>query len=248
MKRKFSHVSYITDYMRIVVKIISTHFGDVSGKTILDMPAGNGWVSEELAKHGAHITPADINEEKPEYAQVDMEKPLPFNDQQFDAIVCAEGIEHILNPAELFKELARVVKPGGIIIITTPNVQSFFSRYQLLCTGYLYLFDPFDKLPFTEKEQRDRGHVSPVFYTQLRYYSEMYGLAVQRPTGSRFKKIYLLPFFLPFILRGYLWALNDWKKTSKDESRKEIINHLFSLRVLFSRSLIFSCVKPVCAE
>jgi len=47
--------------------------------------------------------------------------PLPFLDQEFEAVLCFETIEHFPKPDQLIKEIARVVKPGGEVIITTPN-------------------------------------------------------------------------------------------------------------------------------
>lgn len=59
---------------------------------MLDIPAGNGYVSEQLAAVGADVISADINEDKPHFLQIDMELPLPFDDQEFDVIICCEGI------------------------------------------------------------------------------------------------------------------------------------------------------------
>lgn len=242
---KFSHVPYATDYMRKSIEIIGSHFGSLNGRKILDIPAGNGWVTAKLRLLGADVTAADINEEKPEYVQANMEKPLPFEDEVFDAVISLEGIEHVLNPYDLFSELSRVLKPGGVLIISTPNVQSFFSRYQFFCTGYLFQFDPFNKVPPAPGEICDRGHVSPIFYTQLRYYSELHGLEVQQPTGGRKKKFWAIIIFWPFILIGFVWALKDWCKTSRKPEPKKIIPHLFSIKTLFSRSLIFIAIKKL---
>ncbi len=241
---EFSHVPNFTDYMAVAVKTVNNFFkGDLINKKILDIPAGNGLVSSELKKLGAKMVSADINEELFHYIQVDMEKPLPFDDESFDAVICLEGIEHILHPESLFAELARVLKKGGLLIISTPNVQSFYSRYQLLCTGYLFQFDPFDKTPLEQGQIRDKGHISPIFYTQLRYYADLHNLKTLKPSGGRLKRIAAAPFFIPFILIGYCWAVRDWKRTSNDKVKFEIIRHLFSIKLLFSRSLVFKAVK-----
>mgnify|MGYP003970902947 CR=1 FL=1 len=241
---KFSHVPNFTDYMELSVQIFNNFFNnDSHNKAILDLPAGNGLVSKELKKLGYDIISADINDEYPFYFQVNMEEPLPFKDEKFDAVICLEGIEHVMHPEILFSELARVLKKGGLLIISTPNVQSFYSRFQLLCTGYLFQFDPFDKIPLEPNKNADKGHISPVFYTQLRYYSDLHNLKTLKPSGGRLKRLVALPFFLPFILIGYLWSIRDWKKTSNKVETFEIIKHLFSIKLLFSRSLIFKAVK-----
>ena len=240
----FSHVSNPTDYMDIAVKKVKGHFKDnFRNKKVLDLPAGNGWIGEVLTEYGMEVISADINEEKPHFAQVDMEKLLPFSDEEFDAIICCEGIEHIFSPFQLFSEFSRTLKRGGILIITTPNIQNLYSRWQFLCTGYLFQFDPFDKIPIKDNLVGDKGHISHVSYAQLRYYTEHHNMKVEPPTGGRMKRIILIPILFPFLLIGIWWNYRDWKRTSMQESQKEIIKHLFSLRVLFSRSLVFISTK-----
>ena len=241
---RFSHVSGVTGYMPIVVKTVQEYFGnELSNKKILDLPAGNGWISDSLAKLGAQAVPADINDERPDYVSANMEQELPFADAEFDCVICAEGIEHVLRPEALFGELARVLKKGGLLIVTTPNVQNFYTRFQLACTGYLFQFHPFHITPPEKDELRDRGHVSPVFYTQLRYFAELHGLKTLQPDGDRLKRVVAFPFFLPFILIGYWWANRDWRRTSRNPQSREIIKHLFNMKMLFSRSMIFKAVK-----
>ena len=48
--------------------------------------------------------------------------PLPFRDGEFDAVLCFETVEHMPEPAAFVKELARVVKSGGRLLLTTPNI------------------------------------------------------------------------------------------------------------------------------
>jgi len=48
--------------------------------------------------------------------------PLTFDDSYFDAILCYETIEHMPCPEDFVEELARVIKPGGLLILTTPNI------------------------------------------------------------------------------------------------------------------------------
>ena len=241
---QFSHVPNFTDYMKVTIQTVNNFYNnDLNNKLVLDIPAGNGLVSKELNRLGCEVVSADLHEKYSHYVQVNMEEPLPFKDENFDAVICLEGIEHIMHPESLFGELARVLKKGGLLIISTPNVQSFYSRFQLLCTGYLFQFDPFDKVPLEPNQNVDKGHISPVFYTQLRYYSDLHNLKTLKPSGGRLKRLVALPFFLPFILIGYLWSIRDWKKTSNKVETFEIIKHLFSIKLLFSRSLIFQAVK-----
>jgi len=97
--------------MEIAVMKVKNHFKDnFKNKKVLDLPAGNGWIGDQLNEYGMEAISADINEDKPHFEQVDMEKPLPFSDEEFDAIICCEGIAHIFSPFELFTEFSRTLK------------------------------------------------------------------------------------------------------------------------------------------
>ena len=60
---------------------------------------------------------------------------LPFKNEFFDVVTCLEVIEHLHNPDNLIKEIYRVLKPGGVLILSTPNLASLTNRL-LLLLGY----------------------------------------------------------------------------------------------------------------
>jgi hypothetical protein len=65
---KFSHVVYEAGYMQVIVRAVNNFFqGNVTGRKILDMPAGYGWVSDTLSKMGASTVPADFNDERSDF-------------------------------------------------------------------------------------------------------------------------------------------------------------------------------------
>jgi SAM-dependent methyltransferase len=47
---------------------------------------------------------------------------FPFDDEVFDAVLCFETVEHFPDPARLIREIGRLTRPGGSLILTTPNV------------------------------------------------------------------------------------------------------------------------------
>jgi len=53
---------------------------------------------------------------------------LPFEDESFDAVYAGEIIEHVSDPASALREWGRVLKPGGVFIITTPNRKRLLAR------------------------------------------------------------------------------------------------------------------------
>lgn len=64
--------------------------------------------------------------------RADLEQRLPLGDAVVDAVVSVETIEHLENPRAFVRELVRVVHPGGIVIVTTPNQLSALSLLTLL--------------------------------------------------------------------------------------------------------------------
>jgi methionine biosynthesis protein MetW len=50
---------------------------------------------------------------------------LPYRDAAFDAVTCLDVLEHVLDPPHLLRELARVLRPGGVLVLTTPNIRYY---------------------------------------------------------------------------------------------------------------------------
>jgi SAM-dependent methyltransferase len=57
---------------------------------------------------------------------------LPFRNESFEGVLCSEVIEHTIDPDNLILEVYRVLKPGGLLFLTTPNMASWFNRLGLL--------------------------------------------------------------------------------------------------------------------
>ena len=54
--------------------------------------------------------------------------PLEFPEQKFDSIISFQVIEHIKDDKQYLEEIARVLKPGGVALLTTPNIKKSLSR------------------------------------------------------------------------------------------------------------------------
>ncbi|MGD9735439.1 MAG: class I SAM-dependent methyltransferase [Solirubrobacterales bacterium] len=103
----------------------------VAGKDVLDAGCGTGYGSAILAAVAATVTGVDISAEAVEEAdrrlgekgsvvQGDLRK-LPFDDDSFDAVVCWETIEHIEDGSAVLAELRRVLRPDGLLLVSSPN-------------------------------------------------------------------------------------------------------------------------------
>jgi methionine biosynthesis protein MetW len=77
-------------------------------------------------------------------------EPLPFPDDYFDTVVLLAVLEHIFDPYSVIKEINRVLRPGGLLIIDVPNVASFSNRTRIL----------FGRIPVTSGDPGwDGGHL-----------------------------------------------------------------------------------------
>lgn len=89
----------------------------------------------------------------------DAEKdPYPYADESFDTVLCCELIEHLFeDPMHMMKEINRILKPGGHLVLTTPNIGSLRSISAILL-GYHPAFFPAYIRPRVEGEEAEARH------------------------------------------------------------------------------------------
>ena len=119
-------------------------FGELGqGLAVLDLGCGTGMNSEWIAARGDSVVGIDVSENAIQRYRArgftghvaDANGDLPFERDSFDAVFCSEVIEHLVDPDFLTAEMFRVLRPGGRLILTTPN--SAFWLYRLLgLAGY----------------------------------------------------------------------------------------------------------------
>lgn len=111
--------------------------GDVRGKRVLDAGCGGGSLSFLLARGGADVEGIEFDERGVAFARGNLTSAdphgrlichfqkasvyeVPFPDNAFDAVASCEVIEHLAEPERMLSEVKRVLKPGGIFVLTTP--------------------------------------------------------------------------------------------------------------------------------
>ncbi|MEL6923057.1 MAG: class I SAM-dependent methyltransferase [Bacteroidota bacterium] len=101
-------------------------------QSILDVGCGSGWIAKAMQQRAVQLVSMDISLKN---VHTTLQKypfkghqglvadlfALPFRDQTFDCIVCAEVIEHVVDPGLLIQELVRRLSPNGVLILTTPH-------------------------------------------------------------------------------------------------------------------------------
>ena len=76
---------------------------------------------QEASKKGVRTFKVDVNRDR-----------FPFEVDSFDVIIASEILEHCILPENLLREAYRVLKTGGYLILSTPNLASFYDRFLLL--------------------------------------------------------------------------------------------------------------------
>jgi SAM-dependent methyltransferase len=86
---------------------------------------------------------------------------LPYEEGTFDLVTCTEVFEHLENYRHALREAGRVLKPGGLFVVSTPNVASLKSRWVFFTRG---LFTYFDPLPLKDEPKFYPGqrHITPI--------------------------------------------------------------------------------------
>lgn len=206
-------------------RFVSQHLKarDVRGLHAVDVPAGRGKMSALMAQLGAEVTPLDLNpdffEQDLTCKQADLTQTLPLEDDSADLVLCQEGIEHLPDQAHAISELARILKPGGRLLLTTPNISNLRARLTALVTES----DQIHRLPpdsteaiwkLDEAGNRYYGHLFLIGVQRLRTLAQLHGLkllATHRVRAST-TALLALPFAWPVLFAATQWAKHATKR------------------------------------
>ncbi len=204
---------------------------------VLDAPAGRGALAHELATLGFQVTAADLGGPSDgkgyERKIADLNRPLPFEDGAFDAVACVEGIEHLERPVDALREFRRVLKPGGTLVLTTPNVLHLGSRGRMLLTGlWTSAPRPFD----ATQDPTGFEHIMLLTYPMLEYFIRRAGFRIEQLETNR-----LVRGSLPWAwLAPIVWTMTRLR-VGKTEHDRAVAAVLTDRRFLFGHTLCFLC-------
>ncbi|HTL89124.1 MAG TPA: class I SAM-dependent methyltransferase [Leptolyngbya sp.] len=185
-------------------------FGSKVYGTVLDAGSGSGGWIKRLQQQPAidRIIATDLVDsgagqgEQADFYLCDLScSALPCTDQALDWIFAIEVLEHLANPRHFIQEAKRSLKPGGQLVITTPNNDSIRARVSLLIRGYFPAF--------CDHDYQTSGHITPILELDLQ----------RMATEAKFTNVqffYILPGQIPTLsvqwqslsphLQGKLWS------------------------------------------
>lgn len=109
------------------------------GDKILDVGCGLGYFTNMMCEQGAECIGIDIDDlclqycnknMLGDYVNVDLTKPpYPFPSNYFDKAICSEVLEHIKNNKVILRELRRIIKPDGILVVSVPCTEGIFKTF-----------------------------------------------------------------------------------------------------------------------
>lgn len=118
------------------IELINDRFGGLHGKDVLEIGCATGDLLERMVQEGARASGLEISDFAARLARSrgmevttgTIENYLASNARMFDIVMAFEVIEHVTSPMRFFESVVKCIKPGGLLLLSTPNY-SCASRY-----------------------------------------------------------------------------------------------------------------------
>ena len=220
-----------------VKQAVLRYLNDAEPGRILDVPSGSCWLFECLSAPTWDYCAADLfaTGSVPQFQKVDLNQRLPYDDDYFDYVACLEGLEHAENYHHTLREFQRILKPGGKLIVSTPNPLNVKSRMRFLLWGTFFGFPHLISMP----AEGEHLHMSPINLSFLISFAAKYGLQLER----------VHPLGIPASMYRFavhaliVQAYSRLKLLFKDQETKEFTMRLHCWNVLLNNEAVVSFVK-----
>ena len=213
---------------------------------VLDAPCGApAALSLALKNKGFSVIGADLDETAASalgdtFARVNLNTLLPWADDSFDLAISTEGIEHLENHFAFFREFCRVLRPNGVLIVTTPNITALRSRVRFFGSGFFGR----DARPLNESGRHPLHHISLATFPELRYELRVSGFQLLEVRHTHIKLIsYLYLIYAPWMWLYTRIAFRKEKDAAQRQRNGEILRSLLSPSLLLGECLMLVAKK-----
>jgi len=216
----------------------------------LDVGAGNGeLIDRVLREFPVTVRACDYRDDlmtvgdlRVDVADLNTE-PLPYEDASFDLVTCTEVIEHLEHFRSALREMARVLRPGGFLVITTPNVLNLRSRLRYLFFGFFNMFGPL-RLG-DDRHHSTHGHINPVSYFYLAHALHTAGFTDITVSVDKFQRRSLFSLallWLPIsVISAFCLSKERRKYQTLDPENEVFVREMNTVDLLLGRTLVVGC-------
>ncbi len=182
------------------------------GERVLAVDCGPGVMARMLADKGAEVIGTDMShtavararEKGIEAHWVDPDvSPLPFPDKSFDTVLSDSGLEHRFYYEPVLDEIVRVLKPGGKLVLSLPNMGHWICRLWVLR----------GRFPYVRNSPTDFTHLRFFTMHEIKKLLEPRGIRIEKTDGVASLWVWqFYPFYLrwPVIRDVYTWLARHW--------------------------------------
>ncbi len=164
------------DFVKFILKYIKKN------SYVLDIGCGDGYYAFQISKNKKikNVTALDVSKNSIDYAKKkypcskinfiigEFEK-INFNEKKFDAVYMCEIIEHFDNTEKILKKIFTILKPDGMLFISTPNLLRLENRIRgLFRKKYIFV---------------DKSHFKEFTFKEINYLAKKYGFKVIKKRG-----------------------------------------------------------------
>jgi ubiquinone/menaquinone biosynthesis C-methylase UbiE len=252
-REKFQEFSTSAIHDAIIRVIEEARPNGLTGK-YLDIGSGKGELMNSLATRFPNLelfacdyTDQLMKRPGQKVELVDLNQQfLPYPGGEFDVVTCSETLEHLENYWRVLREIFRVLRPGGVAVLSTPNVLNLRSRLRFMSTGFYNLFGPL--MPEEKDVFSPRGHISPIGWFYLANALASVGFVSITPTVDKYQRRSFMPFAL---LSGTIRITNriamrreEKKYLTLSDKNAGSVRAINSTDLLLGRTLIVRAIKP----
>ena len=203
----------------------------LQNKNVLEFGCGSGYGSHYVADSCSEIVAVDISQQAISYAQNNYKKDnlefkrigdiestdLPFPDTTFDAVISFQVIEHLIKDERFFKELNRVLKKEGVLIVATPDKTSRLFSFQKPWNQYHVREYDMSTLVANASQY---FHVNKALYMTAR--KDLVDMEINRTKKLRLLTLPFTMWFIPEKLRTmFLTLLKKFNGKKRNKEKQE---------------------------